>query len=59
MTEKKACKVCGTFSARLYGSKGDPFLILNTKTGTWHSGGDWGVTDCGKDATRDHWRWAA
>jgi hypothetical protein len=33
------------------------FAILNTRTGKYHSGGAWGVTDCGRNATNDEWVW--
>lgn len=33
------------------------FVIGNTRTGKYHSGGDYGMTDCGQDATADHWMW--
>jgi len=57
-SEKDVCKVCQFVCDAEYGGQGDPFAILNTKTGLWHSGGEWGVTDCGKDVSRDHWRWS-
>lgn len=32
-------------------------MILNVRTGKYHSGGEYGVTDCGRDATGDDWAW--
>lgn len=31
--------------------------IFNKRTRTWHAENEYGVTQCGKDATRDHWLW--
>ena len=56
--EKDTCAVCQALCGQIAWA-GDPFPIQNTKTGKWHSGGDWGVTDCGKDTSRDHWLWVA
>lgn len=33
------------------------FPIKNERTGKYHSGGDYGMTDCGVDATEDNWLW--
>lgn len=33
------------------------FPIMNTRSGVYHSGGSYGMTDCGVDATADHWLW--
>ena len=39
----------------------DPYLILNSRTATWHIEAEAGngKTECGADATADHWRWPA
>jgi hypothetical protein len=33
------------------------FPIQNGRSGKYHSGGEWGVTDCGIDATEEGWLW--
>jgi hypothetical protein len=33
------------------------FPIQNARSGKYHSGGEYGVTDCGVDATEDGWLW--
>lgn len=54
-------RVCGA-RRRHWGSVLVPplpatFVILNTRTGKYHSGGEYGETDCGRDATGDDWLW--
>lgn len=33
------------------------FPIFNSETGVYHSGGEYGITDCGRDATGDRYLW--
>ena len=52
---EKECAVCTAVAKR--DNRLVPLQILNTKTQTWHGGGEYGVTDCGKGATREWWMW--
>lgn len=49
--------VCGNCVAAWGISIMPMFSLLNTRTGKYHSGGDYGTTDCNVDATGDHWLW--
>ena len=53
--DQKDCAICDAIAKR--DKVLVPLRIFNIKTQTWHGGGEWGVTDCGKDATRDWWEW--
>lgn len=62
-TDQADPRVCGT-CRRHWGSvlvppRAGHFVILNSRTGKYHSGGEYGMTDCGKDATTDEWLWPA
>jgi hypothetical protein len=51
-SDRRVCRVCAAkHEVAIW------FPICNTRTGKYHSGGEWGVTDCGHDATSDHWLW--
>ena len=57
-SDPRVCASCRRAWTRVYGDPSDQsFPLLNARTGKYHSGGEWGVTDCGKDATREHWMW--
>jgi hypothetical protein len=47
--DAKVCPACH--------APGVIFGIANTQTGKYHSGGDYGMTDCGVDATGDRYLW--
>jgi hypothetical protein len=59
--DQRDSRICGR-CRRAWGSiLVDPpevyFPIQNARTDKYHSGGDFGKTDCGLDATGDEWRW--
>jgi hypothetical protein len=53
--------VCGrcrrAWGSRLVPPRDGHFSILNKRSGKYQSGGEWGVTDCGLDATGADWAW--
>jgi len=52
------CQVCRRVMARYYGlplRMENPYIV--SPGGTIHSGGEWGQTDCGRDATGTDWWW--
>lgn len=51
--EGRVCQTCDRIRA---GTPSDG-MILNRESLVWHWGLDYGVTSCGKDATRGHWWW--
>jgi hypothetical protein len=48
--DPRVCWVCSRHWSPWY-------PIMNLRSGKYHSGGEYGVTDCGKDATGDAWVW--
>ena len=53
--DKRICRSCRDFWGGIPFAR--DFPVLNTNTGKYHSGNEYGKTDCGKDATRDNWLW--
>jgi hypothetical protein len=51
--DPRVCAIC----AKRVGSWVTRFPLKNERTGKYHSGGEWGDTDCGRDATADHYLW--
>lgn len=53
--DPRICSRCLSRTGSWSGHQSWP--IQNAKTDIYHSGGDYGITDCGIDATGDHFRW--
>lgn len=62
-TDQHAPNVCGTcrrhWGSVLLSPPDAYFVIFNSRTNKYHSGGEYGMTDCGRDATGDEWLWPA
>jgi hypothetical protein len=53
--DPRICKRCLSVTGSWSGAKWWP--IQNSRTNIYHSGGEYGVTDCGVDATKLHYLW--
>lgn len=49
---ERACSICGPTDEEILAGH-----VVVSPTGVAHHGTDWGKTDCGKDATGEHWWW--
>jgi hypothetical protein len=51
-------RICGNCLLHTGSYSGHPrWPIQNARTDTYHSGGEYGEADCGRDVTADHYRW--
>lgn len=53
--DPRVCRKCAVL--RRAPGEAEWWPIQNTRTGRYHSGGEFGLTDCGVDATGDGWLW--
>ena len=54
-SDPRCCKRCLSVTGSWSGTTW--YCIQNTRSGIYHSGGDYGVTDCGIDATGESFMW--